>query len=114
MLSLPFCTLSGTMRLIDERTTDGSRRFLLLTREADWSRLCEHVSSLNGARIVALGGDRPEKRLDFAYLGNRFFVRGRNGRLHLSVEDPLCSDLILYHVGLHFERLTGREEMIRE
>ncbi len=29
--------------------------------------------------------------------------------VHLFVDDPQCSDLILYQVGRHFERLMTRE-----
>jgi len=88
------------MRLIDERMPDGSRRFMTLAQQVDWDVVYENVSSLAGSRIinfVANGGAL--KRLDFHYLGNRFLISGQNGHVNLSVDDPQCSDLILYHVS---------------
>ncbi len=45
--------------------------------------------------------------LDFAFRGHRFAIRNCGTQFHFSVCDPQCSDVILYRVGRHFERLLG-------
>ena len=79
---------------------------MLFGRSVKWDALRDHASLLSGSRIVNfVCGESEERRLDFVYLGNRFLVRSQNGHFHLLVDDPQCPDLILYHVGSHFEQL---------
>lgn len=101
--------LTGTMKLIDERTLDGSRRFTHLPQVADWISVRDHVSLLPGAEMVNfIGGEMAQDWLDFAFHGRRFLIRGHDDHLHLFVDDPQCSDLILYQVGRHFEQLPEK------
>jgi len=94
------------MRLIDERTPDGSRRFTHLRRVADWNSVRDHVLLLPGAEMVNfIGGELAGDWLDFSFRGRRFLIRSRDDHLHLYVDDPQCSDLVLYQVGRHFEQL---------
>ena len=105
--------LTGAMKLIDERTLDGSRRFTHLPWVADWSSVRDHVLLLPGAEMVNfIDGEMAQDWLDFSFRGRRFLICGHGDHLHLSVDDPLCSDLILYRVCRHFEQLleTAREQ----
>ncbi|MBU4271261.1 MAG: hypothetical protein KKA28_05295 [Planctomycetes bacterium] len=113
MLSPVPVILTGAMKLIDERTLDGSRRFTHLPRVADWISVRDHVLLLPGAEMVNfIGGEMAQDWLDFAFRGRRFLIRGHDDHFHLFVDDPQCSDLILYQVGRHFEQLlkTVREQ----
>jgi hypothetical protein len=99
------------MRLIDERTADGSRHFSRLPGGADWGEVCDHALRLPGVEIAGfVRSELADAWLDFSFRGHRFRVRSRQGRLHLFVDDPQCSDLILYQVGRHFERLMTSEK----
>lgn len=94
------------MRLVDERTIDGSRRFARLTYAGDWPDLfqCAVASSNHGAlplANVSLQGNK----LCFCYRGYQFHVTRRDGELCLVVRDPLCCDLLLYQVACHFGKL---------
>ncbi len=96
------------MKLIDERTPDGSRHFAKLPKIAPWETVRDHVLLLGIARVVNYVGDGPgQPWLDFTFRGHRFLIHCHENQLRLFVRDPQCSDLILYEVGLHFERLLG-------
>ncbi len=100
------------MKLIDERTPDGSRRFSYLPWVADWQSVRDHVLRLSGAKMVNfIGGEMAQDWLDFSYRGRRFLIRARDDGLHLFVDDPQCSDLILYQVGRHFEQLLEKSRV---
>ena len=97
------------MRLIDQRTRDGSRHFASLPQAASWGALCDHVLLLSGAEMINLVAEGPAKAwLDFRFRRHRFLIDARDGRFRLFVRDPQCLDLILYQVGYHFERLLGK------
>ena len=99
------------MKLIDERTPDGSRYFSRLAHVAEWEDVRDHALRLPGAEIANFVGDElAEAWLDFSYRGHRFQIRSRDEHLLLFVDDPQCSDLILYQVGRHFERLMHKDE----
>jgi hypothetical protein len=94
------------MKLIDERTPDGSRHFARLPKIAAWEVVRDHVLLLGNARVVNYVAEGPaEPWLDFTFRGHRFLIHSHGNQFRLSVRDPQCSDLILYEVGLHFERL---------
>lgn len=112
MLSPVSVILTGTMKLIDERTLNGSRRFTHLPRVASLESVRDHVELLPGAEMVNfIGGEMAQDWLDFSFRSCRFLIRGHDDHFHLFVDDPLCSDLILYKVVRHFEQLlkTVRE-----
>lgn len=98
------------MKLIDRRTDDGSRRFARLPKGATWEALRDHVAKLAGSEIEDLVVPRIEEPwLRFTYQGHRFLVRNHDGGFHFFVSDPLCSDMHLYRVASHCERLLGSE-----
>jgi hypothetical protein len=94
------------MKLLDERTGDGSRHFATLPQRASWGWLCDHVLQLPDAEMINFVADNPNRAwLDFYFRRHRFAVRARDKRFHLYVRDPQCPDLILFEVGSHIERL---------
>ena len=96
------------MKLIDERTPDGSRHFARLPRIAPWKVVRDHVLSLGSARVVNDVGEGPaEPWLDFTFRGHRFLIHCHENQFRLTVRDPQCSDLLLFQVGLHFQRLLN-------
>jgi hypothetical protein len=96
------------MRLLDERTADGSRHFARLPMAVDWSMVIGHASLLSGARIANSTGDEiASPWFDFLFRGHRFLVRSHEDHVRLSVSDPQCPDLLLFEVGVHFERLLA-------
>jgi hypothetical protein len=97
------------MKLIDERTPDGSRYFARLPKVAPWEVVRDHVLLLGNARVVNYVGNGPgEPWLDFTFRGHRFLIHAHENQFQLFVRDPQCSDLVLYEVGLHFEQLFAR------
>ena len=100
--------LADAMKLIDERTPDGSRHFARLPRIAPWKVVRDHVLSLGSARVVNDVGEGPaEPWLDFTFRGHRFLIHCHENQFRLTVRDPQCSDLLLFQVGLHFQRLLN-------
>jgi hypothetical protein len=98
------------MRLIDERTPDGSRHFAELPTTASWKVVRDYVLLLGSAEVINYIDDEiATPWLDFSFRGHRFLIHNHENRLRLYVCDPQCSDLILYEVGIHLERLLGRE-----
>jgi hypothetical protein len=96
------------MRLLDERTADGSRHFAQFSRAVAWNRIRDHAMLLGGAKIVnSIDGEIAAPWLDFLFRGHRFLIRGHGDQLRLSVYDPQCPDLLLFEVGVHFERLLA-------
>ena len=99
------------MKLIDERTPDGSRHFARLPKVAPWEVVRDHVLLLGSAKVVNYIADEAVSPwLDFTFRGHRFVIHSHENQLRLFVHDPQCSDLILYEVGSHFERLSGGEK----
>jgi hypothetical protein len=97
------------MRLIDERTPDGSRHFAELPTTSCWKAVRDYVLLLGSAEVINYIDDEiASPWLDFTFRGHRFLIHSHENRLRLYVRDPQCSDLILYEVGIHFERLLGR------
>ncbi|MEN6457609.1 MAG: hypothetical protein ABFC63_01655 [Thermoguttaceae bacterium] len=95
------------MKLIDQRTANGSRYFSQLANAANWSGVRDHTLRLPGVKIANCVEPGPaDPWLDFFFRGHRFVIHGRQQSLHLFVDDPQCSDLILYQVGRHFEQLA--------
>jgi hypothetical protein len=98
------------MKLIDERTPDGSRHFAQIPKITPWEIVRDHVLLLRSANVVNFVADGPTRPwLDFTFRGQRFLIHCHENELRLYVRDPLCSDLILYEVGVHFERLLEVE-----
>ena len=96
------------MRLIDVRTSDGSRHFTCLPKTCDWKQLRDHVVQLEGLEIVNLVIDRrSDPWFDFTFRGHRFLVRNGGPDYHFFVRDPQCSDMDLFQVAMHCERLLG-------
>jgi hypothetical protein len=96
------------MRLIDERTRDGSRHFARFPQAAAWATIGEHALLLPEAEMLNFVGDgQAPAWFDFRFRRHRFLIRARDGLFRLYVRDPQCPDLILYQVGYHFERLLG-------
>ncbi len=94
------------MKLIDERTPDGSRQFAKLPKLVPWEVVRDHVLLLGNAKVVNdVGEGLVEPWLDFTFRGHRFLIHCHGKQFQLSVRDPQCSDLLLYEVGVHFERL---------
>jgi hypothetical protein len=94
------------MKLLDERLPDGSRHFSRLPSTVDWKRVRDHVPLLPEAKIVNfIDSEMSSAWLDFSFRGHRFLIKIYDGLLHFFVDDPLCSDLILFQVGRHFEQL---------
>lgn len=93
------------MRIIDQRTEDGSRRFLCLPKTTDWEGLRGHLAQLPGLRVAnyLAGGFAP--MLDFFYWGHRFSIQEQSGEFWFTVLDPMCSDLTLYQIAIHVEGL---------
>jgi hypothetical protein len=96
------------MILLDERTADGSRHFARWPRAVTWAALCDHLRLLPDVEVVNLIGPHLDAAwLDFTFRGHRFAIHNHGSQFHFSVWDPQCSDMILYRVGRHFERLLG-------
>jgi hypothetical protein len=107
-LSPASAIVADAMRLIDERTRDGSRHFAALPQAATWGAVCDHVLLLPGAEIVNFVAEGSAKAwLDFRFRQHRFLINAHEGLFRLFVCDPLCPDLILYQVGCHLERLLA-------
>lgn len=96
------------MRLLDQRTNDGSREFAALPQTAGWEVICQHAQLLASADCPVSAGDEPGAWFEFGYRQNRFLLTAGDGVVRLFVRDPQCPDLILYHVGRHFEQLLER------
>lgn len=100
--------VAGAVILIDERTPDGSRHFARWSHAASWESLYAHVRSLPSVQVVdSVDKEDASHWLNFIFRGYHFVIHNQEGRFGLLVRDPQCSDLILYQVGLHFERLLG-------
>jgi hypothetical protein len=96
------------MRLIDERAPDGSRHFANLPKSTPWQVVRDHVLFLDSAKVVNYIDEQVAiPWLDFTFRGHRFLIHSHENQLRLFVRDPQCSDLILFEVGTHFERLSG-------
>ena len=86
---------------------DGSRHFARLPKISPWEVVRGHTLLLQGAEVVNfVDNDMAPAWLDFTYRGYRFLIHSHENQLHLFVHDPQCSDLLLYQVGSHFERLA--------
>jgi hypothetical protein len=106
MLSPAPAIVAGTMRLVDERTPDGSRHFACLPQTAAWASVCDYAMALPSAKLVNFVNDAHAGAwLDFCFRQHRFLISAHEGRLRLFVRDPQCPDLILYQVGCHFSQL---------
>ncbi len=107
MLSPASATLADAMKLLDERTLDGSRHFARLPKIAPWEVVRDHALLLGDAKLINEVGEngavRP--RFDFTFRGHRFLIHSHENQFLFFVSEPQCSDLILFEVGLHFERL---------
>jgi hypothetical protein len=96
------------MKLIDERTSDGSRLFGRLPKTAGWQRLRDHVAALPGAEIVNFVNEGIAPAwFDFVYSDHRFVVRNGGDSYCFLVAEPGCSEVSLYQVGTHCETLLG-------
>jgi len=96
------------MRLIDVRSSDGSRHFARLPKTAPWDALREHVARLSGVETVSLVVPGPiGPWLDFTFRGHFFRVHNGGQEFHFFVRDPRCSDVSLYQVASHCEKLLA-------
>jgi hypothetical protein len=108
MLALAPAIVAGAMMLVDERTPDGSRHFACLPQAAAWAKVCGHALLLPGAELSNFVSERLASAwLEFRFRQHCFRISARDGRFRLFVRDPLCSDLVLYQVGCHFEQLLA-------
>jgi len=111
MLSPAFASLANAMKLFDHRTDDGSRYFSRLPRPERWDVLYDCVLRLSGAKVINhVGEDFGRPWLDFHYCGHRFLICLSEEHVQLYVDDPQCSDVLLYQVGRHFEKLLSRSK----
>ena len=96
------------MKLIDVRTSDGSRLFGCFPKTATWQRLRDHVAGLPGAEIVnfVAAGVGPAW-FDFIFGSHRFVVRNGGDCFCFFVAEPCCSDVSLYQVASYCEGLLG-------
>ena len=96
------------MKLIDERTADGSRCFARLPRMGGWATFCRHAGLLADIEWAPpIDGDLPQGRIAFCLGGQQFQAACHNGTIRLIVCDPLCPDVLLYQVARHFQDGTG-------
>jgi hypothetical protein len=96
------------MKLIDERTPDGSRHFARLPQITAINAVRDHALLLENAKVVNYVDETVAKPwFDFTYRGHRFLIHGGDDHFLLFVRDPQCPDLTLFEVGHHFERLLG-------
>jgi hypothetical protein len=99
------------MKLIDERTPDGSRHFARFPHAVSWKNMCEHVLRLQGSEMLNfVGNGLANVWLDFHFRQHRFLIDVDDGHFRLFVRDPQCPDLILCQVGYHFEQLFDGEK----
>jgi hypothetical protein len=99
------------MKLIDERTLDGSRQFASLPRTASPDALRHHLTALPGIEILhATEAPKQPAWVDFHYNRHHFFVKTHDGEYAIFVRDPQCADLILYQVGTYLEQLLKKPE----
>ena len=98
------------MKLIDERTLDGSRQFASLPQTVAWDAVCSHLLQLPGVEIVNSHSDLLGRAwLNFQFSRHHFFLKAADGALVLFVRDPRCADLVLFQVGSHLEQLVTDE-----
>ena len=96
------------MKLIDVRTEDGSRHFARLPEGADWDALCNHLKQLPEVSVAQLVAEwTAEPRIEFTYQDHRCTVRRQEDEYCFFVRDPRCSDVPLYRLALHCERLLA-------
>lgn len=96
------------MKLIDIRTSDGSRHFARLPKTAEWDALADHIGCFPGAEIISVvteGVARPS--IAFTYQGHRFSIIDQDGTFSFFVNDPQCADVTLYRMALHCEEILG-------
>jgi hypothetical protein len=99
------------MKLFDVRTNDGSRLFGRLPKTVPWQKLREHVAEIPGAKIVNFVSEGIAPAwFDFIYGGHRFVVRNGGDNFCFFVADPRCSDVSLFQVASHCEKLLGTAE----
>lgn len=95
------------MKLIDNRTRDGSRHFATLPKITTWGGLCDHILLLPATEMVNFIANWPGRAwIDFQFRQHCFAINACDELFHLYVRDPQCPDLILYQVGCHFEQLA--------
>jgi hypothetical protein len=94
------------MKLIDERTEDGSRCFAQLTLAVGWEDVCKHLLTLPGAELTTPLSDEPRGQFTLRYGGHQFRADYRHGELSLVVCDPLCSDLLLFQIMHHLAKAS--------
>jgi hypothetical protein len=96
------------MRLIDARTTDGSRQFARLRKGATLQALRDHAALLPGLSIVScFPGHADAGWFEFTYRGHSFAVRNGGSAYCFFVKDPRCPDISLYQVACHCEQLLA-------
>jgi hypothetical protein len=85
---------------------DGSRCFLSLHPNADWTAVRDHVGRLEGAKLTGFLTDGiTEAWIDFHYAGHKFNINDSPGDYWFFVSDPTCPDTILHKVAEHFASL---------
>jgi hypothetical protein len=95
------------MKLIDERTPDGSRHFASIAHTTKLDVVCDHAMLLRNAKVVNYVAEEVANPwFDFTFRGHRFLIHSCEGQFLLYVRDPQCPDLILFEVGRHFERFS--------
>ena len=99
------------MKLIDERTYDGSRHFARLPQVIAINAVRDHALLLENAKVVNYVDEEVAKPwFDFTFRGHRFVVHCGGDQFLLFVRDPQCPDLTLFEVGRHFECLLGSKK----
>lgn len=87
------------MRLIDRRTDDGSRHFASLPKTEDLGVLRDRLAQCPDVRIIESAHEEIARPwIDFFYQGHRFSIRQRGEEAWFFVNNPQCSDIMLYKI----------------
>jgi len=96
------------MKLIDLRTDDGSRHFTRLPKAASVEDLRVHLAAMEGVEIgESASNGTAQPHLEFSYRDHQFRIRFDRDHFDFFVHDPQCSDVHLYRVVLHCQKLLG-------
>ena len=95
--------------LLQIKMNDGSRHFVDLPEVVFFDDLYDHTEKLHGAEITEFITDGVvEMWLDFKFRGHKFSVNNQFGDYWFFVENPECSDKILFEVITHFRKLLEK------
>lgn len=92
--------------LLDERMSDGSRKFGEVPQQVLWEEMRDHLLRLPGATLTAFVCDGlTEAWIDFTFGGHAFSVNDQFGDYWFFVADPACPEALLRGVLEHCEHI---------